>query len=199
MLQAFAENVSVDESQHIVVQKLQEHLREKNYLLILDDVWNEDWQKWESLRSCLLGIGKNVGSRVLVTTRSENVASTMETLFQHRHHLEKLTNEDCWSIIKKRAFGSSSFPLELEGIGRDIASKCRGLALVANIIGGSLCNNRKKDDWLSIKDDSEVWGSIEEANGVLRVLQLSFNRLPTPALKQCFASCSIFPKDCWVF
>ncbi|GLT30369.1 hypothetical protein SLA2020_051720 [Shorea laevis] len=146
MLQAFAENVSVDESQHIVVQKLQKHLREKNYLLILDDVWNEDWQTWESIRSCLLGIGKNVGSRVLVTTRSENVACTMGTLSEHMHHLEKLTDEDCWSIIKQRAFVSSSFSSELVGIGRDIASKCRGLALVANVIGGSLCNNRKKDD-----------------------------------------------------
>ncbi|GLT44772.1 hypothetical protein SLA2020_186490 [Shorea laevis] len=215
MLQTFGENVSLDVSQDIVVQKLQEKLREeklreeklrekklreeklreKNYLLILDDVWNEDWQKWESLRSCLLRIGKNVGCRVLVTTRSENVASTMGTLSEHVHHLEKLTDEDCWSIIKQRAFVSSSFSLELEGIGRDIASKCRGLALVANVIGGSLCNNRKKDDWLSVKDNSEVWGSIEEANGVLRVLQLSFNRLPTTALKQCFAFCSIFPKD----
>ncbi|GKV45250.1 hypothetical protein SLEP1_g52359 [Rubroshorea leprosula] len=125
MLQAFVENVSVDESQDIVVQKLQEHLREKNYLLILDYVWNEDRQKWESSRSCLLGIGTNVGSRVLVTTRSEKVASTMGTLSEHKHHLEKLTDEDCWSIIKKRAFVSSSFPPELERIGRDIGSKCR--------------------------------------------------------------------------
>ncbi|GLT83027.1 hypothetical protein SLE2022_013400 [Rubroshorea leprosula] len=53
----------------------------------------------------------------------------------------------------------------------------------------------KTDDWLSVRDKNEVWGSIEEANGVLRVLQLSFNRLPIPALKQCFAFCSIFPKD----
>ncbi|GLT30117.1 hypothetical protein SLA2020_049370 [Shorea laevis] len=209
MLQAFGENFSVDVSQDIIVQKLEEKLREeklreeklmeeklreKNYLLILDDVWNEEWQKWESLRRCLLGIGKHVGGRILITTRSENVASTMGTLSEHMHHLEKLTDEDCWSIIKQRAFVSSSFSSELEGIGRDIASKCRGLALVANVIGGSLCNNRKKDDWLSIKDNSEVWGSIEKANGVLRVLQLSFNRLPTPALKQCFAFCSIFPK-----
>ncbi|GLT83028.1 hypothetical protein SLE2022_013410 [Rubroshorea leprosula] len=54
---------------------------------------------------------------------------------------------------------------------------------------------KSKDVWLSIKNNSEEWGSIQEAGGVLRVLQLSFNRLPTPALKQCFAFCSIFPKD----
>ncbi|GKV49368.1 hypothetical protein SLEP1_g56123 [Rubroshorea leprosula] len=193
MLQAFDVNVSVY-TQDIVVQKLQEKLRENNYLLILDDVWNEDRQKWESLRSCLLGIGKTVGSRVLITTRSENVASTVGTLSKHMHHLEQLTDEDCWYIIKQRAFVSSSFSSELEGIGRDIASKCRGIALVANVVGGILCNNMKKDYWLSIKDN-DVWRSMEEAGGVLQVLQLSLNRLPIPALKQCFAFCSIFPKD----
>ncbi|GLT30362.1 hypothetical protein SLA2020_051660, partial [Shorea laevis] len=225
MLQTFGENVSLDVSQEIVVQKLQEKLREeklreeksreeklreeklreknlreeklreKNYLLILDDVWNEDWQKWESLRSCLLGIGKNVGCRVLVTTQSENVASTMGTLSEHMHHLEKLIDEDCWSIIKQRVSVSSSLPSQWEEIGWDIARKCQGVALVANVIGGFLCNNRTKDVWLSIKNNSEEWGSIQEARGVMRVLQLSFNRLPTPALKQCFAFCSIFPKD----
>ncbi|GKV45263.1 hypothetical protein SLEP1_g52371 [Rubroshorea leprosula] len=193
MLQAFDENGSLY-TQDIVVQKLQEKLRENNYLLILDDVWNEDWQKWESLRSCLLGIGKTFESRVLITTRSENVASTVGTLSKHMHHLEMLTDEDCWYIIKQRAFVSSSFSSELEGIGRDIASKCRGIALVANVIGGILCNNMKKDYWLSIKDNN-VWCSMEEAGGVLGVLQLSLNRLPIPALKQCFAFCSIFPKD----
>ncbi|GKV51851.1 hypothetical protein SLEP1_g58475 [Rubroshorea leprosula] len=167
----------------------------KNYLLILDDVWNEDSQKWENLRTCLLAMGEDVKGRLLVTTRSQNVATIMGTPPEHIHHLEKLTDEDCWSIIKQRVLVSSSFPSELEGIGRDIASKCRGVALVANVIGGFLCNNKSKDVWLAIKDNSEVWGSIEEVNGVLHVLQLSFNRLPTPALKQCFAFCSIFPKD----
>ncbi|GKV45241.1 hypothetical protein SLEP1_g52350 [Rubroshorea leprosula] len=169
----------VDEVDNVVDEMAYEHLR----------------HKWESLRSSLLGIGNNIRIRVLVTTRSENVASTMGTLSKHKHHLEKLTDEDCWSIIKQRALVSSSLSPELERIGRDIGSKCRGLVLVANVIGGSLCNNRKKDDWLSIKDNSEEWGLVEEANGVLPMLQLSFNCLPTPVLKQRFAFCSIFPKD----
>ncbi|GKV18572.1 hypothetical protein SLEP1_g28932 [Rubroshorea leprosula] len=121
----------------------------KKYLLILDDVWDEDTKKLESLRNCLLTIGEKVGGRVLVTTRSKNVASLMGTPPDHIHDLRKLADEDCWS----------------------------------------------KDVWLSIKNNSEEWGSIQEVGGVLRVLQLSFNRLPTPALKQCFAFCSIFPKD----
>ncbi|GKV51546.1 hypothetical protein SLEP1_g58189 [Rubroshorea leprosula] len=185
-----------------VVQKLKEKfvqrnssekIEEKNYLLILDDVWNEEKPEWEKLRKCLLGIGKKGGSRVLVTTRNEKVASIMGT--KNMHSLAKLEKEDCWSIIKLRAFGNSSISSELETIGEKIAEKCKGVALVANIIGGTLRNNTNLDDWKSIRDSNEAWHSIEEANEVFPILQLSFDRLPIPALKQCFAFCSIFPKD----
>ncbi|GKV18579.1 hypothetical protein SLEP1_g28939 [Rubroshorea leprosula] len=118
------ENDHVDfENQEAVVQKLKKMLEEKNYLLILDDVWNEEKPKWDNLRNCLLGIGQRGGSRVLVTTRIEKVDSIMGT----KHvHLDKLTYENCWSIIKLRAFGNSPNSLELkelETIGLNIAEK----------------------------------------------------------------------------
>ncbi|GKV18598.1 hypothetical protein SLEP1_g28957 [Rubroshorea leprosula] len=188
--------VQKNSSEKIEEKNSSEKIEEKNYLLILDDVWNEEKPKWDNLRNCLLGIGKMGGSRVLVTTRNEKVASIMGT--KNMHSLAKLETKDCWSIIRLKAFGNSpnsSELEELESIGRNIAEKCKGVALVANVVGGTLCNNINKDYWTSIRDDKEVWDSIEKADGVLRVLQLSFDRLPIPALKQCFAFCSIFPKD----
>ncbi|GLT30387.1 hypothetical protein SLA2020_051890 [Shorea laevis] len=113
----------------------------------------------------------------------------MGVLPEHVHCLNQLEDDDCWSVIRHRVFDKSPIPSELEPIGREITKKCGGVPLVATVIGGILCNKRNKDDW------REVWGSIKEADGVLPALQLSFNRLPKPALKQCFAFCSIFPKD----
>ncbi|GLT30126.1 hypothetical protein SLA2020_049450 [Shorea laevis] len=191
LTKAGCENIT---SQDVVVQKIKENLEEKKYLLVLDDVWNEDRLKWEDLRQCLLGISETIGSKVLVTTGTQNVASMMGTAPAHVHRLEQLKDNDCWSIIKHRLFGNSELE-ELENIGKAISKKCKGVPLIASVIGGTLCNNRKKYDWLSIKDNIEVWGSLEEANGVQRVLQLSFERLPELALKQCFAFCSIFPKN----
>ncbi|GKV51544.1 hypothetical protein SLEP1_g58187, partial [Rubroshorea leprosula] len=162
LTQAGCENIT---SQDVVVQKIKENLQEKKYLLVLDDVWNEDRLKWEDLRQCLLGISETIGSKVLVTTRTQNVASIMGTAPAHVHRLEQLKDNDCWSIIKNRLFGNSELE-ELENIGMEIAKKCKGVPLIASVIGGTLCNNRKKDDWLSIKDNIEVWGALEEANGV---------------------------------
>ncbi|GKV29462.1 hypothetical protein SLEP1_g38388 [Rubroshorea leprosula] len=166
----------------------------KNYLLILDDVWSEKSGNWDELRSCLLGICRKAGNRVVVTTRNRNVASIMGS--KYIHDLKQLQVGHCWSIIKQRAFGEDAMPPKLEEIGFGIAEKCGGVPLVANVIGGTLYNRRDENDWLSVKEKINVWGSLEDQHHRIRdVLQLSFERLPKPALKQCFAFCSIFPKD----
>ncbi|GKV51734.1 hypothetical protein SLEP1_g58359 [Rubroshorea leprosula] len=135
---------------------------------------------------------------MVVTTRSENVASTMGALGEHMYHLEGLEDEECWSIIKQRAFGGSSVPnLELEAIGRQIAKKCKGVPLVANVVGASLSNRRDRGEWMSVNNSFDARSSLEDDRRAwtVRVLQLSFDRLPNTTLKQCFAFCSIFPKD----
>ncbi|GLU05047.1 hypothetical protein SLE2022_221710 [Rubroshorea leprosula] len=181
-------------SKDAVLRKIQEKLREKNYLLILDDVWNEKRQMWEDLRDCLLGISKNKGSRVLVTTRLENVASLMAVTNEHVHYPRQLNEEECWTIIKHRAFGDNSESDGLEGIGKQIAEKCKGVPLVASIIGATLQNKRDKKEWQAVIEN-QVWDSLEKENGVLDIIKFSYDRLPKLALKQCFAFCSIFPKD----
>ncbi|GLU17205.1 hypothetical protein SLE2022_335940 [Rubroshorea leprosula] len=186
------------ENQATLVEEIQDKLKNENYLLILDDVWNEDRMKWEALRGCLLEINKNKGSRMVVTTRSEKVASIMGTLREHMYPLQGLDDEQCWSIIEQRAFGGSSVPnLELEAIGRQIAKKCRGVPLVANVIGASLSNRRDEREWASVNDNFDAGSSLEDDSRTwtVRVLQLSFDRLPNTTLKQCFAFCSIFPQD----
>ncbi|GKV38789.1 hypothetical protein SLEP1_g46662 [Rubroshorea leprosula] len=129
-----------------VIQAIQNELAGKNYLLILDDVWNLERNEWEKLRSHLLGVGNNSRSWIVVTTRDERVASIMGTFPEHKHYPKKLEDGECLSIIKQRAFGKSPIPSDLEAIGWEIAKKCRGLPLVANVIGGTLCNSRNVDD-----------------------------------------------------
>ncbi|KAB1670640.1 hypothetical protein ES319_1Z150400v1 [Gossypium barbadense] len=47
-------------------------LMEKNICLFLDDIWNEDPERWSRLKKLLIGGAK--GSRIIVTTRSLRVA-----------------------------------------------------------------------------------------------------------------------------
>ncbi|KAK9997549.1 hypothetical protein SO802_022235 [Lithocarpus litseifolius] len=187
-------NSSQLETNNAILEKIQKKLKGERFLLVLDDVWNEDSLKWDSLRSGLLGISSNIGNIIVVTTRSDIVAKIMGTLSPC--HLKKLSDDECWSIIKEKVSLDERVPLtlDLEEIGRDIAKKCEGVPLAAKVLGGMMCRKKEKGEWLAIRDN-KIWNSEDGSNEMLQILKLSFNCLPSPSLKQCFAYCSIFPKD----
>ncbi|XP_059462673.1 putative disease resistance protein RGA4 [Corylus avellana] len=74
--------------------KLREKLKKKRFLLVLDDIWNEDLKKWIELRDLLLDGSK--GSGILVTTRGNKVASIMGTV--STYYLKGLSEKDCMSL-----------------------------------------------------------------------------------------------------
>ncbi|KAM3702273.1 hypothetical protein ACJW31_04G013200 [Castanea mollissima] len=194
ILESLTCNSSSLVNKNTILECLKKELQGKKYILVLDDVWNEDPLKWETLRSCLLGMNMDVGSSIIVTTRSDKVAEIMET--QTRRHLEKLSEDDCWFIIKKKLSLNENIPLtpDLEDIGREIAKKCGGVPLLARVLGGTMSCKKEKSEWLAIKK-SKVWNSPDVNNGILLILKLSFDHLYPPSLKNCFTYCAIFPKD----
>ncbi|KAM1309090.1 hypothetical protein ACFX2H_005817 [Malus domestica] len=113
-------------NQDAILKKLQEELKGKRYLLILDDVWNEDLEKWDNLMECLSKLNSAGESKIIITTRSDKVASIPKKLLP-RYELGELSVDECWSIMKDRAFPVSSAPEfessapAFEAIGREIA------------------------------------------------------------------------------
>ncbi|KAL7234651.1 hypothetical protein ACSBR1_018153 [Camellia fascicularis] len=179
-----------------IVRKLQEKLYGKKYLLVLDDVWNEIADKWECMRNSLLGIGGSKGSKIIATTRSMHAVSTMRTSPSLTHHLSQLSENESWTMFRKRAFANGG-PTEtpnLVAIGRKMVKKCKGVPLAIKSLGGLMYSKQYNYEWVSI-ENSEIWSSTEIKNGIQPILRLSFDHLPSPYLKHCFAYCSIFPKD----
>ncbi|XP_057772133.1 disease resistance protein RGA2-like [Salvia miltiorrhiza] len=176
------------ESREVLLQKLQEALKAKTYLLVLDDVWNEDFQKWEGFINSMSGITSTKGNGILITTRSQKVASIVNPL--DIHMLKSLSDEDCWSIIKAKTFGNGQVPPGLEKIGKKIGKRCQGLPLAANVVGGVL-RCKSEEEWLQVE---EKWLTDVEGDNISKILILSFDNLSSPSLKKCFTYCSIFPK-----
>ena len=81
-------------------QLLGQNLDEKRYLLVFDDVWNEDKKKWGQFITLLL-VGAN-GSKILVTTRSTRVAAVMGIDFPYI--VEGLQNYESWELFESLAF-----------------------------------------------------------------------------------------------
>ncbi|KAL4355625.1 hypothetical protein AHAS_Ahas09G0005400 [Arachis hypogaea] len=177
--------------------KVKELLQSKKYLLVLDDVWKRSQEmelgltqdKWDKLRS-VLSCGSK-GSSILVSTRDKQVATIMGTC--QAHHLDRLSDDDCWSLFKLRAFGADKEErAELVAIGKEIVKKCGGSPLAALALGGLMQSRSTEMEWLEVQK-SKLW-SLPDENDIMRVLRLSYSSL-TPTLKQCFAFCAIFPKD----
>ncbi|WRX24826.1 NB-ARC - like 10 [Theobroma cacao] len=155
-------------------------LDEKKYLLVLDDLWNEDHIKWDELKQLLVGGAK--GSKIVVTTRSSQVAEIMGTI--PTHNLQGLPEKKSLEINQYQ---------NLVKIAEEIVKKCNGVPLVLKTLGSLLLSKTSEDDWKFVRD-SEMWKLVQEEKIIFPVLKLSYDQLP-PYLKPCFAYLSIFSKD----
>nr|XP_027127550.1 putative disease resistance protein RGA3 isoform X3 [Coffea arabica]XP_027127552.1 putative disease resistance protein RGA3 isoform X3 [Coffea arabica] len=195
MLQSLERKSADTTNTEALVRKLEENLKGKSYLLVLDDIWNENREKWDGMRRRLLAIGGAPGSKILATTRSDEVASAMQT--SGLHPLGILSDDHSWMLLEKLAFanGGARKTQDLVDIGRRILKKCGGVPLAIKVIGGLLYSKKDASEWLKL-EKSEIWNeSTNTEGGVMSVLKLSYENLPSLSVKQCFASCSIFPKD----
>ncbi|OAY40447.1 hypothetical protein MANES_09G023000v8 [Manihot esculenta] len=171
---------------------LREIIGDKKYLLILDDVWNDDPMKWNQLKE-LLCMGAN-GSKILVTTRSNKVASIMGTI-PKAYELSGLPEDECVALFTKFAFKEGQvkrYPNLLK-IGVEIVKKCKGVPLAVKTLASLLLLNTDESYWKSIRD-SELWKIEQKETDILPALRLSYEQLPAH-LKKCFAYCSFYPKD----
>jgi Leucine-rich repeat (LRR) protein len=191
ILEAVTSSISETKDLNQLQLRLKECLTGNKFLLVLDDVWNETYDLWETL--CKPFKYGAQGSKVIVTTRSDRVVSVARAM---SHRLIELPEEDCWSLFAKHAFhnGNSNADGELEVIGRKIIKKCGGLPLAVKTIGALLRSKPDVNEWDKILR-SELWDlSIDEIGNILPALRLSYKYLPS-YLKRCFAYSSIFPKD----
>ena len=169
--------------------KMKESIQMKKFLLVLDDIWTEDYNSWDRLRTSLVAGAK--GSKIIITTRNANIAKVADAIYTH--HLGELSYEDCWSLFTKLVFENrdSTASPQLEAIGKKIVEKCQGLPLAVKTIGSLLRSKAEPREWDDILN-SEMWHLAND--GILSALKLSYCDLPL-CLKRCFAYCSIFPTN----
>ncbi|XP_026398358.1 putative disease resistance protein RGA3 [Papaver somniferum] len=143
----------------LLVNKVQANLQGKKFLLVLDDLWNENIQQWERLKIPLL-VGAQ-GSKILITTRNMQVADVVKGSIRP-YQLEKLQEDECWSIMEKKAFspGGATKTPTMTNIGKGIAKKCSGLPLAAKFLGSLMHSKNQESEWLSIREsDKDSWGT----------------------------------------
>ncbi|XP_056175094.1 putative disease resistance protein At3g14460 isoform X1 [Syzygium oleosum] len=179
------------EDLNVLQVKLKDNLSGKKFLVVLDDIWNEKYEKWTALLKPFEAGGK--GSKIIVTTRNSTVVSITGA---SPYPLEVLSLDNCISLLAFHALGATNFEShpDFQTIGKKIAERCKGLPLAAKMLGGALRNKRNPDDWEDTLNNI-IWDLPTAQNDeILPVLKLSYVYLPS-YLKRCFNYCAVFPKD----
>ncbi|KAK9663616.1 hypothetical protein RND81_O271600 [Saponaria officinalis] len=178
----------------LVQRKLGGLLGGRKYLIVLDDLWNEDRDRWLTLRKFLMVGG--IGSRVLVTTRSKRTAIVVDD--EYKYELEGLSLENSWRLFEMTAFGEKAKGThdanysELVKLGKQIVLKCFSVPLAIRVVG-TLLYGQNISKWRSFQECGLARLNNGE-NEIMSILKLSYDNLESP-LKACFTYCSLFPKD----
>ncbi|KAC9145044.1 hypothetical protein E3N88_46294 [Mikania micrantha] len=175
--------------------KLQETLRDfvrgKRFLLVLDDIWFENYTNWQNLVEPLCTCAPE--SKIVITTRKDQLLRKLgyNPLYKQ---LESLSYDDALSLFAQYALGVKKFDshLSLKSHGEGIVKKCGRLPLALIALGTSLRTKEDEYSWKGVLE-SEIWNLPVEGE-ILPALRLSYHELSAP-LKQVFAYCSLFPKD----
>ncbi|KAK0580118.1 hypothetical protein LWI29_036631 [Acer saccharum] len=169
-------------------RRLQKELQEHSYLLVIDDVW--DKEAWKILKTAFPD-NKN-GSRVIITTRNEEVANSSDGN-THSHRLRHLREEESWQLFCQKTSQNFNEDEELNKLGTEMVQKCNGLPLAIVVLGG-LLSNKKPQEWHGVRD--HLWRYLKAADSIEinSLLALSFDSLPHQ-LKPCFLYLSLFPED----
>ena len=175
--------------------EVRKYLDKKMYLIVLDDVWSI--QVWNGL--CLY-LPESNGSRVLITTRNQQIALDA---YAKLYQLRPLGEKESWELFLKKTFPTGSrstisqvvCPAELEDVGKKITGKCKGLPLAIVVSGGLLSRKEKTpSSWEKILRSME-WHLSQGPESCMGILALSYRDLPY-FLKSCFLYCGVFPEDC---
>ncbi|XP_027368561.1 disease resistance protein RPM1-like [Abrus precatorius] len=180
---------------HQLKVRLRERLENERYLIVVDDVWKT--KHWDQIK--LSFPRNNHGSRVIVTTRMENVANHSCVEYGgHVHRLQPLNENDSWDLFCKRTFPTQPCPSHLEPICKDIVfNKCKGVPIAILAIGGLLSTKNVGDvgAWKNVQESLDIeLKENPELEMTKKILSLSFDDLPYH-LKPCYMYLCIFPED----
>ncbi|CAO2142849.1 unnamed protein product [Urochloa humidicola] len=163
---------------------VEDKLKNKCFLLVLDDLWvNDNNKKGRDILLDTLKAGQ-CGSRILVTARREDAAAALGA--QEQIPIPDLEEEQYFSMFMHNALeGTSSYNERYASIGRKIVKKlCR--SPIAAITVAARLKGKSTRYWESTANDDVL-------NKTMGALWWSYQQLDAD-IRRCFAYCSTFPR-----
>ncbi|XP_039120561.1 putative disease resistance protein At4g10780 [Dioscorea cayenensis subsp. rotundata] len=181
-----------------------EFLKNKDFLLLLDDIW-EKVELPEKLGIPLAhhqsqnceDRSQRCKHKVIFTTRKDDVCARMKA--DKKIKVECLDGEEAWHLFKQHANKETiNSNAGIKKIAMKVMEKCLGLPLALKVIGGAMSNKKKPEEWRDmlrslVNLDINIVTGIEES--LFCTLKLSYDNLADDTLRQCFLCCAQWPED----
>ncbi|XP_071718359.1 putative disease resistance protein RGA4 [Rutidosis leptorrhynchoides] len=153
--------VCVLEDLDLLQVALREKLSNKRFLVMLDDVWNEDHNQWALLKSPFLKGAP--GTKILVTSRTTEVAYIMNSI--QPYHLKSLSYQESLSLFAQQAqvdeniFSHPHRKKVIEGI----LNKCDGMPLALVMLGRHFKTKTNVEEWEE-ELNGDSWNVLTQSN-----------------------------------
>ncbi|XP_047955460.1 putative late blight resistance protein homolog R1A-4 [Salvia hispanica] len=179
---------------------LEERLKDKKCLIVMDDVWEWDRRLMDRFPK------ENV--RILLTSRlrfneeppsfiRENNSILLRSLLGDKGSpfqvVRLLSDEESKKLLGEKVFGGEGFPPHLEKLGEKIAKKCEGLPLMIVKVSELLSEEDKTPEfWTEVAEKQHNFVFDDAYEQISEVLFPSYDYLPQ-YLKMLFLYLGAFP------
>ncbi|TXG69216.1 hypothetical protein EZV62_004151 [Acer yangbiense] len=182
----------IDKSEEEKAAQILEILRNKRFVLLLDDLWDR-----LDLSKVGVSFSNNQnGFKIVFTTRSGEVCGQMEA--NARFKLNGLLKEAALNLFQQKV-GEDVLNShhELPKLAEIVAEECDGLPLALVTIGRAMASRTMPEDWRYAIQVLKSYPSqfSEMGKYVFPSLRFSYDSLSDDTLRTCFLYCSIFPED----
>ncbi|GMI80779.1 hypothetical protein like AT5G48620 [Hibiscus trionum] len=188
------------EKEEDLIKRLFNFLKNKRYLIVLDDIWRVE--DWDILKPAFPRGRK--GSKILFTTRNKDVALHADPC-NSPIELPFLSDDQSWKLFLRKAFPRNKTDPHAcskasEKLGREMVKKCGGLPLAIVVLGGLLATKHSLAQWEMVHRylfQGHLKGFQQQGHqygAVNAILALSYHDLPYH-LKPCFLYLGHYPED----
>ncbi|CAM6061269.1 unnamed protein product [Sphagnum tenellum] len=157
-------------------------------LIVVDDI--DHWSQFKVLIPDIDKLAR--GSRILVTSRDQNVLSNIMRGDGHltaMHQVELMSPHDSHQLFNLHAFDNEKASDGFQDLATKVADACCCLPLALQVIGAFLFDKKKPED-------RDCWHQVTEtlrANGdILNQLKISYDGLPSDEARLMFQDIACF-------
>lgn len=174
---------------HDLIHDLTEHLQDKRYIIIIDDIW--DTSVWD-VATCAFPEG-NHGSRIITTTEIEDVALACCS-YQSKYifKMEPLSVSHSKELFTSAVFGSGKEKSpQLDEVSDEIIRRCDGLPQAIISISSVLGSHREAN---AVENWEQVQSNLPTSTTSDEILKFCYNSLPS-CVQTCLLYLGIYPEN----